>query len=97
MNKGMLKDDLIGTLKLYFIRLLIIGAYDFDVTYVYFQDKHTMFNQWIAFSNPEGKDFNEITCYLKIAICVTGPGDDQVALNDETGNATEEQEVMMPP
>jgi hypothetical protein len=56
-----------------------------------------MFNSWIAFSNPEGKDFNEITAYLRLGISVTGPGDDQVALNDDTGPANaDEQEVMMP-
>lgn len=56
-----------------------------------------MFNQWIALSNPEGKDFNEITCYLKIAISVAGPGDEQVQLNDETGPNIDDQEIMMPP
>lgn len=44
-----------------------------------------MFNSWIAISNPEGKDFNEITGYLKLGISITGPGDEQVSLNDETG------------
>lgn len=74
-----------------------LGAYDFDLTYVYFLEKHTMFNSWIGLSNPEGKDFNEITCYLKLGIAITGPGDDQVALNDQTGPAGEgESEVMMP-
>jgi len=68
------------------------------VTFVYFQAKHTLFNSWIAFSNPEGKDFNEITGYLKLALSVTGPGDEQVSLSDETGPQThDEQEVMMPP
>jgi hypothetical protein len=35
-----------------------------------------MFNSWIAMSNPEGKDFNEITGYLKLAISIQGPGDE---------------------
>ena len=56
-----------------------------------------MFNSWIALSNPEGKDFNEITCYLKLGISITGPGDDQVAINDDTGIAADEQEILMPP
>lgn len=56
-----------------------------------------MFNTWIALSNPEGKDFNEITCYLKLAISITGPGDDQVAINDTTGSQGNDEEVMMPP
>lgn len=57
-----------------------------------------MLNSWIALSNPEGKDFNEITCYLKLGISVAGPGDEQVQLNDETGPKNpDDQEVMMPP
>lgn len=68
-----------------FLTLRYIGTYDFDVTFVYFQDKHTLFNQWIALSNPEGQDFNEITCYLKLAISIAGPGDEQIQLNDESG------------
>jgi hypothetical protein len=30
----------------------------------------------LALSNPDGKDFNEITGYLKISISVSGPGDE---------------------
>jgi hypothetical protein len=65
---------------------------------VYFQPKHALFHQWVALSNPEGKDFNEITCYLKLSISVTGPGDEQISLNENSGlDSNEEVEVMMPP
>jgi len=37
---------------------------------------HTLYHQWLALSNPEGKDFNEITCYVKVSISVAGPGDE---------------------
>ena len=33
---------------------------------------------------------------MKIAISITGPGDDQVAINDQTGSQNDE-DVMMPP
>lgn len=34
---------------------------------------------------------------MKIAISITGPGDEQINLNDETGpQSSEDQEVMMP-
>jgi len=57
-----------------------------------------MFHQWLAFSNPESKDFNEITCYLKLSISIAGPGDEQVSLNDQAGpEQTEEAVVLMPP
>jgi len=65
MNKGFFKDD-------------TIGVYEFDLTQIYYMDKHALQNQWLALSNPEGKDFNEITSYLKLSISVTGPGDDQI-------------------
>ena len=84
LNKGFLKDELIGT-------------YDFDLSYIYFQPKHVILHQWIAFSNPESKDFNEITCYLKLSISVAGPGDEQVSLNDELGPEKADAMVMMPP
>lgn len=83
LNKGFLKDDILGKLAL--ALKTILGVYEFDISSIYFQAKHTLFNSWIALSNPEGKDFNEITGYLKIAISITGPGDEQINLNDETG------------
>lgn len=54
----------------------MIGVYELDVTQIYFQKDHTMYNQWLALSNPEGKDFNEITAYLKVSISIAGPGDE---------------------
>ena len=58
-----------------------------------------MHNQWLALSNPEGKDFNEITAYLKVSILVTGPGDEQIQLTDQAGGVdyTERSGIMMPP
>jgi hypothetical protein len=63
LNKGFFKED-------------TIGVYEFDINQIYLYEKHTMFHQWLALSNPEGADFNEITAYLKLSICVTGPGDE---------------------
>ncbi len=72
----MLKDACIGKASRSLRPNRYVGAYDFDVSFVYFKDKHALFHQWIALSNPEGKDFNEITCYLKLSISVAGPGDE---------------------
>ena len=69
MNKGIFRDEM-------------IGMYEFDMTTVYFKEKHAMQHQWIALFNPEGEDFSEITGNLKISIAVQGPGDEQVQLND---------------
>ena len=57
MNKGIFRDELIGT-------------YEFDMTTVYFKEKHAIQHQWIALFNPEGEDFSEITGNLKISIAV---------------------------
>ena len=65
MNKGIFRDEM-------------IGMYEFDMTTVYFKDKHAIQHQWIALFNPEGEDFSEITGNLKISIAVQSPGDEQV-------------------
>lgn len=83
MNKGVFRDELIGT-------------YEFDMTTVYFKDKHAIQHQWIAMFNPEGEDFSEITGNLKISIAVQGPGDEQVQLNDQTGPDAADSVVLMP-
>lgn len=61
-----------------------MGYFQLDVTQIYFRKKdHALRHQWLALSNPEGKDFNEITAYLRVSVSVTGPGDDAVTLNDD--------------
>jgi hypothetical protein len=63
LNKGFFKED-------------TIGIYEFDVAQIHLQEKHTLLHQWLALSNPEGTDFNEITAYIKLSISVIGPGDE---------------------
>ena len=58
LNKGFFKDD-------------VIGVFEFDASFIYFLKDHTLWHQWLALSNPEGKDFNEITSYLKVSINIT--------------------------
>ena len=72
MNKGIFRDEM-------------IGMYEFDMTAVYFKEKHAIQHQWIALFNPEGEDFSDITGNLRISIAVQGPGDEQVQLNDQSG------------
>ena len=83
MNKGIFRDELIGT-------------YEFDITTVYFKDKHAIQHQWIALFNPEGDDFSEITGNLKVSIAVQGPGDEQVQLSDQSGPDAADSVVLMP-
>lgn len=57
MNKGIFRDEM-------------VGMYEFDMTSIYFKDKHAIQHQWIAMFNPEGEDFSEITANLRISIAV---------------------------
>jgi hypothetical protein len=54
----------------------MIGCYEFDVAYVYFQQKHALLHKWIALSNPESANFNEVAAYLKLSISVSTVGDE---------------------
>ena len=83
MNKGIFRDEL-------------VGMYEFDMTAVYFKEKHAIQHQWIALFNPEGEDFSDITGNLRISIAVQGPGDEQVQLNDQSGPDSIDQVVLMP-
>mmetsp|Transcript_40372 Transcript_40372/g.52910 ORF Transcript_40372/g.52910 Transcript_40372/m.52910 type:complete len:170 (+) Transcript_40372:543-1052(+) len=83
MNKGIFRDEM-------------IGMYEFDMTTVYFKEKHAIQHQWIALYNPEGEDFSDITGNLKISIAVQGPGDEQVQLNDQAGPDSIGSVVLMP-
>ena len=76
----------------------VIGSYDFDLSYIYFKEKHAIFTQWIGISNPFSKDFTELSGYLKVSASVLGPGDEQIPLPEDTGfDRTEKQIVMVPP
>lgn len=57
-----------------------------------------MEHQWLALSNPDGADFNEITGYLKVSISISGPGDEQIQLAEDTAglDKTDGDKVMMP-
>ena len=50
-------------------------------------------------SNPAGKNFNEITGYLKLSISVIGQGDEQVPLNEDANklDKTDDAVILMPP
>ena len=63
MDKGMFKDAK-------------IGQFDFDLSFVYFKDKHVMLHQWIALNNPDVEDYGKIQAYLKVSISVACTGDE---------------------
>lgn len=84
MDKGYFKESL-------------IGSFEFDVAFVYFHDKHSMLHKWIALSNPESENFNEVAGYLKLSISVSTVGDEQIQIVEDTGADNNEDKIMMPP
>ena len=47
VDKGFLKDAL-------------IGQFEFDMSYIYKRKDHVLLHKWLAFSNPNGKDYAKI-------------------------------------
>lgn len=82
LNKGFFKDDL-------------IGEFEFDISFVYLRDKHSMLHQWVALSNPQS-EYTKITGYLKLSIAVACTGDNLAEIKDDTAAETDTN-VMMPP
>jgi hypothetical protein len=72
-----------------------IGRYDMDWQTVYFTDKNMLEHQWLALSNPESEDYQEIKGMLKMSIAVRGPGDEPYPLNPQIGDK-EVSQVLMP-
>ena len=61
--------DFASTLMNYCFSVLMIneeniGTYSFDVTTVYFKEKHCIQHQYVALFNPDGEDFSQVTGYL---------------------------------
>lgn len=67
-----------------------------DLTHIYFQEKHTIFHQWLALSNPNNEDYTKVAGYLKISISVIGTGDEQVVLKDDEDDDADSP-ILMPP
>ena len=63
----------------------VIGAYEFDIAFIYFMQKHSLLHRWIALSNPESPSFNEVTGYLKLSISVTTKGDETIQSSEDSG------------
>lgn len=75
----------------------VIGVYEMDLSYIYFKEKHAVFDQWIGISNPTSQNYNELSGYLKISVSVIGPGDEQVPLVESSDIDRTDREVMLLP
>lgn len=94
IQKGKLK---IRVLDQQMFKNALIGVYEIDLSFVYFKEKHAIFNQWVGLSNPNAKNFNELSGYLKISASVIAAGDEQVALMDYDGIDRTDKDVMLLP
>lgn len=74
----------------------MIGAYEFDVAFIYFMNKHALMHQYVALSNPGSPNFNEVAGYLKLSITIAATGDEQVQITDDNSSGDNES-IMMPP
>ena len=66
---------MIKLLDKHFIKDLVIGQFEFDLTHIYFMENHLMLHQWMALSNPNSEKYSQITGYLKVSISVACTGD----------------------
>jgi len=83
LDKGMFKDAL-------------VGMYEFDVAFIYFMKQHALLHQWLAMTNPESENPNEVTGYMKISISIATAGDEQIQIQEEVG-AKDDEKIMMSP
>ena len=73
------------------LKYSLVGSYELDFTYVYFQNSHSIIHKWIALCNPESGDFQTIRGHIKVGICIQGEGDPDV---DLTAHEKEENKVI---
>ena len=73
----------------------MIGCFEFDVAYVYFQPNHSLLHKWIALSNPDSETIGEVSGYLKLSISVSTVGDQQIQITEDNNEG--EESILMPP
>ena len=53
----------------------IFGIFEFDFSYIYNMELHTMFHKWVALNNPAGEDFSAVAAFLKLSVSIHGADD----------------------
>lgn len=72
----------------------MLAYYEFDVTQIYGMKDHALMHTFIVMSNPEGEEFGEVTCNLKLSITIAGAEDTPVPIEDDPNPS---KEVMLQP
>ena len=68
----------------------LIGAFQFDLSWIYHREHHEVYNEWVPLMNNHTDDDEEnvsaiqgVGGYLKLSITVLGPGDEQHTHDDD--------------
>ncbi len=67
------------------------------MTFIYFMKQHSLLHKWIALSNPQSGNLNEVCGYLKLSINVSATGDEQIQITEDHGVEKSDEAVLMPP
>ena len=62
----------------------LIGSYEMDMTYVYFQPKHCILHQWVVLTNPYSTNISVMRGILKIGVNVLHESDRPEDLTQKT-------------
>ena len=76
----------------------LIGAFEFDLSWIYYREHHEIYNEWIPLMNYQGEQGNgEIRGYLKMCITVLGPGDEQHTHDEQEEQAKQSGMTLVSP
>lgn len=80
------------------MRDVLIGAFEFDVSQVYFNADHELHRQWVALTDTTNT-YEGIQGYVRASIIVLGPNDEQKIhpLVEEDEDETNLLQVLVPP
>lgn len=79
-----------------FLRDSLIGVYELDLTFIYYQQNHCILNKWVVLSNPESDDYSTVRGYLRISASVLHESDKPIDLTVPI-KVGEKEDLMIPP
>ena len=80
----------------FLLRDSLIGVYEMDLVYIYYQENHAVMNKWVVLSNPESEEYSIVRGYLRISASVLHEGDKPVDLTVPS-KITDKEELIIPP
>lgn len=67
-----------------FLKQVILGSYEMDLSTIYFEENHEYFQTWLTLTDPTYTRYNRfkfrdgVMGYLLMNICLLGPNDEPV-------------------